>query len=185
MSQRCRRCRRPLAPQATGRRRRYCSPACRQAAYRQRARRSVHFSSRSSEWSTPAALFAALDAEHHFTLDVCATAENAKCARYFDRHADGLRRPWTGRVWCNPPYGRAIGLWLRKAWESVQSGEAERVVCLVPVRTCTAWWHEYAARGEVRFLRGRVRFGGAESGAPFPSAVIVFRNGNSRYETAV
>jgi site-specific DNA-methyltransferase (adenine-specific) len=146
-------------------------------AYRRRRRRSVHFRSDSCEWSTPQHYFDALDARHHFTLDVCATAENAKCAAYFTRADDGLAQRWTGRVWCNPPYGRAIGLWLRKAWESVESGDAELVVLLVPARVDTAWWHDYAARGEVEFLRGRLRFGGAESGAPFGSALVVFRNG--------
>jgi phage N-6-adenine-methyltransferase len=152
------------------------SPACRQAAYRQRGRLSVHFSSASDEWSTPPELFAELDQEFNFTLDACATPENAHCVRYFTREDNGLAQRWTGRVWCNPPYGRAIGLWMRKAWESVQTGEAEVVVCLVPARSDTSWWHEYAVRGEVRFLRGRLRFGGAKSSAPFPSAVVVFRN---------
>jgi site-specific DNA-methyltransferase (adenine-specific) len=129
-------------------------------------------------------LFAELDGAFRFTLDVCATAENAKCVRYFTRQEDGLRQPWTGRVWCNPPYGRVIGDWVRKAWESVQSGEAEIVVCLVPARTDTAWWHDYCERGEPpRFLRGRLRFGGADSGAPFPSCVVVFRQGAAPDET--
>jgi hypothetical protein len=75
----------------------------------------------------------------------------------------------------NPPYGRTVGEWMRKAWESVASGEAELVVCLVPSRTDTGWWHDYAARGEVVPIRGRVRFGGAKNSAPFPSAVVVFR----------
>jgi len=136
---RCPRCRNPLPSQAAGRRRRYCSPACRQAVYHKRRKRSVHFSSRTSEWSTPPELFARLDVQHGFTLDACATAANAKCAAFFDRKADALRQRWQGRVWCNPPYGRAIGQWLRKAWESVQSGDAERVVCLVPARVDTAW----------------------------------------------
>jgi phage N-6-adenine-methyltransferase len=143
----------------------------------------VHFSSASCEWSTPPDLFAELDREFAFTLDACASADNAKCAQFFSRRDNGLAQPWTGRVWMNPPYGRTIGLWLRKAWEAVQSGEAEVIVCLVPARVDTAWWHDYCARGEVSFLRGRLRFGGADSSAPFPSALVVFRNGSARYET--
>jgi len=181
---RCPRCRSPLPAQATGRRRVWCSPACRYAAYRRRRQRSVHFSSASSEWATPPELFAALDAEHAFTLDACATADNAKCSHFFTRKEDGLAQPWTDRVWCNPPYGRAIGLWLQKAWESVQTGQAELVVCLVPARVDTSWWHEYAARGEVTFLRGRLRFGGGEASAPFPSALVVFRGALPRHKTA-
>jgi phage N-6-adenine-methyltransferase len=146
------------------------------AAWRTRRRRSVHFSSRTPEWSTPPELFAELAAVFGpFDLDPCATPENAKCARYFTAADDGLAQEWTGRVFVNPPYGTALPAWMAKAWEASRNG-CERVVCLVPARTDTAWWHEYAARGEVHFLRGRIRFGGCESSAPFPSAVVVFRN---------
>jgi site-specific DNA-methyltransferase (adenine-specific) len=135
----------------------------------------VHFSSRSDEWETPADLFAELDRAFSFTLDPCATVENAKCPHYFTREQNGLVQPWTGRVFLNPPYGRRITPWLRKAWESVQSGQVELVVCLVPSRTDTAWWHDYCERGERTFLPGRLRFGNAKSGAPFPSVLVVFR----------
>ena len=104
-----------------------------------------------------------------------ASHENAKCARYFTRDDDGLRQEWIGRVFMNPPYGRVIGAWMRKAWESSQT-TAELVVCLVPARTDTAWWHDYAVRGEIEFLRGRLRFGDMRASAPFPSAIVVFRN---------
>jgi site-specific DNA-methyltransferase (adenine-specific) len=110
-----------------------------------------------------------------FDLDPCATPETAKCPRFFTPADDELRQEWAGRVFMNPPYGRAIAAWMRKAWESSQT-TAELVVYLVPARTDTGWWHEYAGRGDVRFLQGRLRFGGAKSGAPFPSAVVVFRN---------
>src|SRR5262249_49743724 len=130
----------------------------------------------SCEWSTPQWFFDKLDAEHRFTLDACATPENTKCATYFTRADDGLAQRWTGRVWLNPPYGRTIGLWMRKAWESVERGDAELGVCLVPARVDTAWWHDYAARGEVEFLRGRLHFVEGGNGAPFPSALVVFRN---------
>src|SRR5262245_27323838 len=175
---RCQRCRGRFPAQDTGRPRRFCSGACKQAAYRRRLKRPVHFSTGNCERSTPPDLFADLAAEvGGFDLDACATAENAKCPRYFTRKEDGLRQLWTGRVWCNPPYGREIGLWLEKALESVHTGQAEVVVCLVPARPGSRWWHDFAARGEVRFLRGRVRFGGGENSAPFDSAVVVFRNG--------
>ncbi len=138
------------------------------------SRQSVHFCSRTDEWPTPPELFAELDTEFRFTLDVCATAGNAKCARFFDRTANGLAQPWEGVCWMNPPYGRSIGLWVRKAFESAQSGAT--VVCLIPARTDTAWWHEFVVRAdEVRFVRGRLRFGEAKAGAPFPSAIVVFR----------
>jgi phage N-6-adenine-methyltransferase len=134
---------------------------------------SVHFLSRTDDWATPQATFDALDAEFGFTTDVCASPENAKCRHYYDRSQDGLKQDWAGVCWCNPPYGREIGRWLRRAYEASRAGAT--VVCLVPARTDTGWWHEYAMRGEVRFLRGRLTFGGARNTAPFPSAVVVFR----------
>ncbi|MGE3806212.1 MAG: DNA N-6-adenine-methyltransferase [Gemmataceae bacterium] len=176
MTKKCANCRQaPIDAAQTGRPRRFCSPRCRVAAHRKAGRRSVHFRSTSPEWPTPAPLFADLDAEFRFDLDPCCTAESAKCERHFTAADDGLAQPWQGRVFMNPPYGRAIGDWMRKAWESSQT-TAELVVCLVPARTDTGWWHEWASRGEVRFLRGRVKFGDAKSGAPFPSAIVVFRN---------
>jgi site-specific DNA-methyltransferase (adenine-specific) len=149
-------------------------------AYRRRRRRhklSVHFSSASCEWSTPQDLFDRLHADHQFTLDACATPDNAKCPVYFTRAQDGLTQTWTGRVWCNPPYGREISAWLRKALESAQT-TAERVVCLVPARPGSRWFQQCLKEGDVEFLPGRLRFGGAEHPAPFDSAVVVFRNAN-------
>lgn len=101
-----------------------------------------------------------------------ALPENAKCPRFFTPEQDGLKQVWTGVCWMNPPYGRTIGLWMKKAWESACAGAT--VVCLVPARTDTAWWHDYAARGRVTFLRARLKFGGHENSAPFPSAVVTF-----------
>jgi len=129
--------------------------------------------SNSDTWETPPNLFADLDSEFHFTLDVCALPENAKCARYFTPEQDGLQQDWSGEVcWMNPPYGRAIGTWMHKAYEASKQGAT--VVCLVPARTCSAWWHDYAAKGEVRFIRGRVKFVGSKWNAPFPSAIVIF-----------
>jgi phage N-6-adenine-methyltransferase len=135
---------------------------------------SVHYSSERMDWATPAEIFAPLAAEFGFTLDVCATLENAKVPHFYPPETDGLAQDWSADVcWMNPPYGRAIGMWMRKAWEESRRGAT--VVCLVPSRTDTRWWHDYAARGEVRFLRGRVKFVGAKHGAPFPSAIVIFR----------
>jgi phage N-6-adenine-methyltransferase len=134
---------------------------------------SVHFSSASDNWATPQDLFDRLDAVHGFTLDVCASADNAKCARFYTKEQDGLAQEWTGTCWMNPPYGREIGRWMSKAVQSARSGAI--VVCLVPARTDTAWWHDYAVQGEIEFIRGRVKFGGHKNSAPFPSAIVVFR----------
>lgn len=124
---------------------------------------------------TPPALFAALSAEFGgFDLDPCSDGTNALCERFFTPASDGLQQEWTGRVFMNPPY-TACYAWMRKAWASAQCGAL--VVCLVPVRTDTAWWHEFAMRGEVRFIRGRLVFGNATANAPFPSAIVVFGAG--------
>lgn len=138
------------------------------------SRMSVHFSSATDLWSTPDSLFGELDREFHFSLDVCASPQNAKCKAYFTKAQNGLEQPWTGTCWMNPPYGRDIGRWVRKAHESSLNGAT--VVCLIPARTDTAWWHDYVTKAdEVRFVRGRLRFGDAKNAAPFPSAIVVFR----------
>lgn len=110
---------------------------------------------------------------YNFTLDPCCTHENAKCPKHYTIAEDGLMQDWSKeRVWMNPPYGRQIGEWMRKAYGASTSGAL--VVCLVPARTDTAWWHDYAALGCVTFIRGRLKFGGHTSSAPFPSALVVF-----------
>jgi len=125
-------------------------------------------------WETPQPFFDELDAEFGFTLDVAAAHGNQKCERYFTRWEDGLKQDWGEEVcWCNPPYGRVIAKWVRKAWESAQAGAM--VVMLVPARTDTIWWHDYCVKGEIRFIRGRLTFSGAQEKAPFPSAVVIFR----------
>jgi phage N-6-adenine-methyltransferase len=135
---------------------------------------SLHFSSASDEWPTPLELYTALNLEFGFTLDPAATVENAKCAKYHTREQDGLSKDWTGEtVFLNPPYGRGIGRWVAKAYETSVTGSV--VVCLLPARTDTSWWHRYCARGEIRLLKGRLKFGGAKHCAPFPSAIVVFR----------
>lgn len=132
----------------------------------------VHYSSATPEWATPQSLFDLLDFEFRFDLDVCASDDNTKCLSYFDAETDGLSQAWTGVCWMNPPYGDEIRHWVKKAYESGQAGAT--VVCLVPARVDTGWWWDYCRFGEIRFLRGRLKFGGGETGAPFPSAVVVF-----------
>lgn len=131
------------------------------------------FSSATAEWETPQELFDALDKRFHFTLDVCATAENAKCPRFFSRADDGLSREWGGRCWMNPPYGREIAAWVRKARQEAERGVL--VVGLLPARTDTKWWQEdVSGHADVRFVAGRLRFGSARNSAPFPSAVVLW-----------
>lgn len=132
------------------------------------------FSSGSVDWETPQNLFDEYDQQFHFTLDVCANSENAKCEKYFTVGDDGLSQDWQGVCWMNPPYGREIGKWMTKVYKSSLNGAT--VVCLIPARTDTRWWHEYAMKGEIRFLRGRIRFVGGKSCAPFPSAIVIFRS---------
>ena len=126
----------------------------------------------SGEWSTPKWLFDQWDKKHHFTLDACATAANTKCERFFDKKQDALFRRWDGTVWMNPPYGRNIIEWVRKAHYTYLRDHT--VVCLLPASTDTKWFHEYCLRGKVTFLRGRVKFGGSNKTAPFPSMIVEF-----------
>lgn len=134
---------------------------------------SVHFSSNRDDWETPQFIFDGLNAEFGFELDVCATAENAKCSRFYSEEQNGLEQTWSGTCWMNPPYGRSISAWMEKAYESSRCGAT--VVCLVPARTDTTWWHKFSLRGEIRFLKGRLKFGDSVNSAPFPSAVVIFR----------
>lgn len=137
----------------------------------------VHYSSAKDLYETPAEFFARLDSEFHFTLDVCATKENAKCSLFFTREDDGLSRSWntSGSVWMNPPYGRTIGEWIHKAANEARTF-GRPVVCLIPARTDASWWHEIVLREakEIRFVRGRLDFAGPRLKAPFPSAVVIF-----------
>jgi site-specific DNA-methyltransferase (adenine-specific) len=134
----------------------------------------VMFSSASDQWATPQAFFNEWHALFNFTLDVCADAQNAKCERFFDLSANGLKQDWSLDVcWMNPPYGREIGQWVKKAYSESRNGAT--VVCLLPARTDTAWWHDYVLPfAKVTFIRGRLKFGTATNSAPFPSAVAVF-----------
>lgn len=131
------------------------------------------FTSTTDLWETPQDFFDRLDAEFGFELDACALPENAKCARHYTPEQDGLSQLWTGTVWCNPPYGRQIGRWVEKAAQSAAEGAT--VVMLLPARTDTQWFHRYiCGKAEVRFVAGRLKFGGAKWNAPFPCMVCVF-----------
>jgi len=136
---------------------------------------NVHFSSKTDEWETPQDLFNKLNEEFNFTIDVCAVPENAKCMKFYNANVcDALLEEWDDVCWMNPPYGREIGKWIKKAYESMEENNAT-VVCLIPARTDTAWWHDYVMKGEVRFLRGRLKFSNAKFNAPFPCAIVIFR----------
>lgn len=133
----------------------------------------VHFSSKTDLWYTPDDFYEKYNSVYNFETDVCATHENAKCGNYFTQEVDGLLQDWKGVCWMNPPYGRTIKEWMKKAYESSLNGAT--VVCLVPARTDTNWWHDYAMKGEIEFIKGRLKFGGSKNSAPFPSAVVVFK----------
>lgn len=126
------------------------------------------------DWATPPELFAKYDAEFHFTLDVCASPENAKCANYITPEMNGLACDWSREVcWMNPPYDAGLTKWVAKA---ASESRHATVVCLIPARTDTRWWHEHIeGKAEVRFIKGRIRFVGAPFNAPFPSCLVVMR----------
>ena len=135
----------------------------------------VMFSSKTDLWETPQILFDQLNNEFHFNLDVCALPENTKCAAYYTPEMNGLVQPWYGNCWCNPPYGRKIREWVKRAHNYAMEGIT--TVIVLPARTDTQWCHDYILirKREVRFLLGRLKFGGAKNSAPFPSMVVVFR----------
>lgn len=129
--------------------------------------------SNSDNWATPQELFDKLDDKYNFTYDVCAGSHNAKCSQYYTVADDGLKQKWQGTCWCNPPYSRQIGLWMEKAYKSSVLGAT--VVCLVPARTDTRWWNSWSVKGEIEYIKGRLKFGSSNNSAPFPSAIITYR----------
>ena len=138
----------------------------------------VMFSSKTDMWATPQDLFDELNAEFHFETDVCAVPSNAKCKEYYTPLDDGLSQEWSGVCWCNPPYGREIGKWVKKAATS-----KALTVMLIPARTDTKWFHDYVYnKAETRFIKGRLKFGGAQNSAPFPSMIVVFRGNQNEEE---
>lgn len=137
---------------------------------------TVMFQSNSDEWATPKKLFEELDREFKFTLDPCATPENAKCKEYYTEKDNGLVKNWGGHcVFCNPPYSQ-ISEWVKKCYyESLKPKTT--VVLLVPARTDTKWFHKYIYhRAEIRFLKGRLKFSDSQNAAPFPSMLVIFRS---------
>lgn len=134
------------------------------------------FSSSTDLWATPQDFFDRLNAEFNFDVDVCATPDNAKCDIYFTKEQDGLAQSWGGLTcWCNPPYGREVSKWVQKAYTSSRD-EGSTVVMLLPARTDTKWFHEYIYnKSEIRFIKGRLKFGDSANSAPFPSMVVIFR----------
>lgn len=136
--------------------------------------KELMFSSKTDMWETPQGFFDSLNAEFGFTTDVCAIPENAKCNNFYTPEIDGLKQDWTGVCWCNPPYGKEVGKWVKKAYDASCT-----VVALLPARTDTKWFHEYIyGKAEIRFVRGRLKFGGASTNAPFPSMVVIWRKAN-------
>ena len=137
-------------------------------------------SSKNMDWCTPQDFFDKLDAEFHFVLDAAATEQTAKLAKFFTPETDGLSQPWDcgGAVFCNPPYGREIAKWVRKAYKESKKIN-HPIVLLVPARTDTAYFHDYIyGKAEIRFVRGRLKFtdknGKDYASAPFPSMVVVY-----------
>ncbi len=137
----------------------------------------VMFSSKTDQWATPQGFFDELNKEFGFTLDPCADEFNHKCDKYFTKEQDGLSQSWANEVvFCNPPYGREIPHWVKKCFDEVHSGGCPCAVMLIPARTDTKYFHQYIYKqAEIRFIKGRLKFGDSTNSAPFPSMVVVFR----------
>ena len=138
---------------------------------------NVMFSSATDQWATPQGFFDELNEEFNFTLDPCADEFNHKCEKYFTKEQDGLLQEWSGeRVFCNPPYGRETQNWVRKCFQEVTAGDCPLAVMLIPARTDTRWFHDYIyKKAEIRFVKGRLKFGDSANSAPFPSMVVIFK----------
>ena len=134
----------------------------------------VLFSNITTEYGTPPELFNTLDDEFHFTLDAAANDDNHKCSRYYSIEQNSLLQSWKGEtVFLNPPYGRDLTLWVAKASQEAANGAT--VVCLLPARTNVQWFHSYVlGKAEIRFLKGKVKFGEMKTGAPFGSMIVIF-----------
>ena len=146
----------------------------------------VHYSSKSNEWNTPDDLYNKLEKEFNFTLDPCTNGENNKCDKFYTEKENGLIQDWSKDiVFMNPPYGRQISQWIEKAYN--ESLKGSKVVCLIPSRTDTKYWHDFIFNkaSEVRFIKGRLKFGDSKNSAPFPSAIVVYDNNfnNTKYST--
>ena|SRR5271166_4634104 len=136
----------------------------------------VLFSSNKEDWETPQDLFDELHEEFQFTLDAAASKENTKCTSFYTKEDDALKQIWHPRTFCNPPYSRKVGHWIKKAFQESQEGCL--VVMLLPARTSTPWFHKYIYKQpsvETRFLKGRLHFSNSIHGAPFPSMIVIFR----------
>ena len=135
----------------------------------------VMFSSKTDLWATPMDFFKKLDNEFHFSLDPCANNENHKCDKFFTKEMNGLSQDWSGEtVFCNPPYGRQIKDWVKKCHDEAMKPNTT-VVMLIPARTDTQYFHDYIYHcAEIRFIKGRLKFGNSKNSAPFPSMVVIF-----------
>lgn len=133
------------------------------------------FESTSTEYETPDYLFEPLKIEFDIILDVCATRKNTKCKLFFTKVEDAFSKEWHeyGNCWMNPPWGKELKKWVRKAYEESRKGIT--VVCLLPVRSNTNWWHDYCLKGEIRFLKGEIKFKGMERGLWLPCAIVIFK----------
>ena len=133
-------------------------------------------------WETPQDFFEKINQEFNFTLDVCANKDNAKCKNYFSPIDNGLIKDWGNNIcWMNPPYSIEISQWVKKAL--LESKKRATVVCLLPVRSDTRWWWNYCMQGEIRFIKGRLKFKGRNKDgksvnypATFPSALVIFKS---------
>lgn len=140
------------------------------------------FTNHTDEWTTPLRLMRWAKTRWEFTLDVCASANNAQVSNYFDVERNGLFENWEGVCWMNPPYSQ-VDLWINKAWREMQTHGAV-VVALLPARTDTSWWHRYVMSADrVWFIKGRLHFGGSTNPAPFPNCVVLFQKWNGQYLT--
>lgn len=146
------------------------------------AKNSAVFMSKNIVWATPQTLFDQLNKQYSFTLDVCAIEENTKCKKFFSPEDDGLAQSWSGSCWMNPPYGKTISKWMKKAFdEATTNPDVTSVVCLIPSRTDAKYFQNivFPNAKQICFVKGRLKFGDSKNSAPFPSVIVVFSKNNN------
>lgn len=137
----------------------------------------VMFSSKTDNWSTPDSFYKLALEKYNINpiLDVCADSQNTRCKLFYTKKEDGLKQEWDKDFWMNPPYGRNIQHWIKKAYNSCVKYNVEGVM-LLPARTDTKWFHDYIYnKSEIHFIKGRLKFGDSKNSAPFPSILVIYR----------
>lgn len=149
----------------------------------ERDKLSIHYSSETSKWNTPPHILELVaEVLGEIDLDPCSNEgePNVKAKAHYTETADGLSKAWAGRVYMNPPYGDEITHWTTKLHKAFEAGDVTEAIALVPARPDTAWFRLLRSHPRC-FIKGRLKFGDSEQGAPFPSVAIYFGHNLNKF----